>query len=76
MKLFSTDDHRTYMRYTETDLLKKNADQSRKRITMKGSQQIQLIRELIPQELEVIELSTIEFILSLFNIFKEKNKKQ
>ena len=78
MKLFSTEDHRTYMRHTETALLKKKkiADQTRKRITTKGSQQIQLIRELTPQELEVIELSKIDFILSIFIIFEEKKQKQ
>ena len=67
------------MRHTETALLKKKKKlqtKQGKEITMKGSQQIQLIRELTPQELEVIELSKIDFILSIFIIFEEKKQKQ
>lgn len=46
------------------------ANPIRKGITQEGNQQIQLIRE----KLEVIELSKIDFILSIFNIFKEKKQ--
>lgn len=50
------------------------ANPTRKGITHEGSQQIQLIRELMLQELELIELSKIDFILNIFNIFKQKKQ--